>query len=128
MSTRRIIVGEVRSKEIVPMLQAMSTSKGSMCTIHTRDPRGVMDRIIQLALAHGHEMRADLARRMAAGALDLIVYVSIEDESTIGGTVHRYVSEIVEVGGMSEEKVVTTTIFGRDRTAVPFPSICPIVC
>ncbi len=121
MSTRRIIVGEVRSREIVPMLQAMATSKGSMCTIHTRDPRGVMDRIIELALSHGHEMRADLARRMAAGALDLIVYVTIEDESTIGGTVHRYVSEIVEVGGMSEEQVVTTTIFGPgpDGRAIP---------
>jgi pilus assembly protein CpaF len=121
MSTRRIIVGEVRSREIVPMLQAMSTSRGSMCTIHTRDPRAVMDRIVELALSHGHEMRADLARRMAAGALDLIVYITVEDETTIGGTVHRYVSEIVEVGGMSGETLVTTTIFGPgpDGRAIP---------
>lgn len=121
MSTRRIIVGEVRSREIVPMLQAMSTSRGSMCTIHARDPRSVMDRIIELALSHGHEMRADLARRMAAGALDLIVYINIEDETTIGGTMHRYVSEIVEIGGMSGDQVVTSTIFGPgpDGRAIP---------
>ncbi|MEV0649955.1 ATPase, T2SS/T4P/T4SS family [Phytomonospora sp. NPDC050363] len=31
---RRIIVGEVRSREIVPMLQAMAVSQGSLCTIH----------------------------------------------------------------------------------------------
>jgi Flp pilus assembly CpaF family ATPase len=121
MSTRRIIVGEVRSREIVPMLQAMATSRGSMCTIHTRDPRGVMDRIIELALSHGHEMRADLARRMAAGALDLIVYITVEDETTIGGAMHRYVSEIIEVGGMSGETMVSTTIFGPgpDGRAIP---------
>jgi Flp pilus assembly CpaF family ATPase len=125
MSTRRIIVGEVRSREIVPMLQAMATSRGSMCTIHTRDPRGVMDRIIELALSHGQEMRADLARRMAAGALDLIVYVTIEDETTIGGSVHRYVSEIVEVGGMNSETVVTTAIFGPGPDGRGIPKHLP---
>jgi Flp pilus assembly CpaF family ATPase len=121
MSTRRIIVGEVRSREIVPMLQAMATSRGSMCTIHTRDPRSVMDRITELALSYGQDMRADLARRMAAGALDLIVYLNVEDETTIGGSLLRYVSEVVEVGGMSHDTVVTTTIFGpgSDGRAVP---------
>ncbi|GLW34478.1 protein kinase [Actinoplanes regularis] len=121
MSVQRIIVGEVRSREIVPMLQAMATSKGSMCTIHARDSRSVMDRIIELALQHGQEMRADLARRMAAGAIDLILYLTVEDETLIGGRKLRYASELVEVGGMSGEQVVTTLIFGpgADGRAVP---------
>jgi Flp pilus assembly CpaF family ATPase len=121
MSTQRIIVGEVRSREIVPMLQAMSTSRGSMCTIHARNPKAVMDRIVELALSHGQEMRVDLARRMAAGALDLIVYVNVEDETKIGGRKLRYVAEIIEVGGMAEDKLITTTIFGTgpDGRAVP---------
>lgn len=121
MSTRRIIVGEVRSREIVPMLQAMSTSRGSMCTIHARDSRSVMDRIIELALSHGQEMRADLARRMAAGALDVIIYINIDDETGIGGGMHRYVSEVVEIIGMSADTVVTSTLFGPgpDGRAIP---------
>jgi Flp pilus assembly CpaF family ATPase len=121
MSVQRIIVGEVRSREIVPMLQAMSTSKGSMCTIHTRDPHAVMDRIIELALQHGPEMTADLAQRMAAGAIDLILYLTVDDQTSIGGQKLRYVSEIVEIGGMAGDKVVTTTIFGPgpDGRAVP---------
>lgn len=121
MSVQRIIVGEVRSREIVPMLQAMATSKGSMCTIHARDPRSVMDRVIELALQHGAEMKADLARRMAAGAIDLILYITVEDETKLGGRKLRYVSEIVEVGGMSDDRLVTTTIFGPglDGRAVP---------
>jgi Flp pilus assembly CpaF family ATPase len=121
MSVQRIIVGEVRSREIVPMLQAMATSKGSMCTIHARDPRSVMDRVIELALQHGAEMKADLARRMAAGAIDLILYLTVEDETKLGGRKHRYVSEIVEVQGMTDDRLVTTTIFGPgpDGRAVP---------
>jgi pilus assembly protein CpaF len=121
MSVQRIIVGEVRSREIVPMLQAMSTSKGSMCTIHARNPRSVMDRIIELALQYGPEMKADLARRMAAGAIDLILFLTVEDETKIGGRKLRYVSEIVEIGGMSGDQLVTTTVFGPglDGRAVP---------
>ncbi|MFD6757367.1 CpaF family protein [Micromonospora gifhornensis] len=121
LSVQRIIVGEVRSREIVPMLQAMSTSRGSMCTIHARNSRSVIDRIIELALQHGPEMTADLARRMAAGAIDLIVYITVEDETRLGGRKHRYVSEVVEVGGMHDDRMVTTTIFGPgpDGRAVP---------
>lgn len=121
MSVQRIIVGEVRSREIVPMLQAMSTSRGSMCTIHARHPRAVMDRIIELALQYGPEMTADLARRMAGGAIDLIVYINVEDETKLGGRKHRYIAEIVEIGGMTDDRLVTTTIFGPgpDGRGVP---------
>lgn len=121
MSVQRIIVGEVRSREVVPMLQTMTTSRGSLCTIHARHPRAVLDRVIELALSYGREMTPDLARRMAAGALDLIVYINTEDERTIGGRKHRYISEIVEIGGMSGDQVVTTTVFGPgpDGRAVP---------
>ena len=36
MNLRRIIVGEVRGSEAIPMLEAMSTGDGSLCTIHAR--------------------------------------------------------------------------------------------
>ncbi|GIJ29535.1 ATP/GTP-binding protein [Micromonospora qiuiae] len=122
MGVLRIIVGEVRSREIVPMLQAMTTSRGSMCTIHARSPGGVSERIIELALAHGREMTVDQARRMAGNALDLIVYVTVEDETGIGGRKHRYVSHVEEVLGVSEgSRIATTQVFGPgpDGRAVP---------
>jgi pilus assembly protein CpaF len=122
MGVLRIIVGEVRSREIVPMLQAMTTSRGSMCTIHARTSSGVSERIIELALAHGREMTVDQARRMAGNALDLIVYVTVEDETAIGGRKHRFVSHVEEVIGVGEgNRIVTTTIFGpgADGRAVP---------
>ncbi|RIV38865.1 CpaF family protein [Micromonospora radicis] len=122
MGVLRIIVGEVRSREIVPMLQAMTTSRGSMCTIHARTPGGVSERIIELALAHGREMTVDQARRMAGNALDLIVYVTVEDETGIGGRKHRFVSHVEEVLGVGESSRITTTrVFGPgpDGRAVP---------
>lgn len=118
----RIIVGEVRGREIVAMLQAMTTSRGSICTIHARNPSSVIDRAVELALAHGEEMTAELAQRMVAGALDLIVYVNVEDETRIGGRKHRYVSHVVEVVGSGERgQVVTTELFspGHDGRAAP---------
>jgi pilus assembly protein CpaF len=122
MGALRIIVGEVRSREIVPMLQAMTTSRGSMCTIHARTPAGVSERIIELALAHGREMTVDQARRMAGNALDLIVYVTIEDETAIGGRKHRFISHVEEIIGVGDgARISTTTVFGpgADGRAVP---------
>jgi pilus assembly protein CpaF len=122
MSAPRIMVGEVRSHEIVAMLKAMRSSIGSMCTIHTRSAAAVMDRIVELALSHGHGMSAELAQRMAAGSLDLIVYLTLRDERARGGGKLRYVSHIVEVHDSFEAgHVVTTEIFGPgpDGRAIP---------
>jgi pilus assembly protein CpaF len=122
MSAPRIIVGEVRSHEIVAMLKAMRSSLGSMCTIHTRSAAAVMDRIVELALSHGHGMSAELAQRMAAGSLDVIVYLTLRDERARGGAKLRYVSNIVEVHDSFEQgRVVTTEVFapGRDGRAIP---------
>ena len=118
----RVIVGEVRGREIVAMLQAMTTSRGSLCTIHARSPTSVVDRAVELALTHGEEMTAELAQRMVAGALDLIVYVAIEDETHLGGRKHRYLSHVVEILGSGERgQVVATELFtpGPDGRAVP---------
>ncbi len=122
MGAQRIIVGEVRSREIVPMLQAMGTSRGSLCTIHARTPAAVTERIIELALSHGREATVEHATRMAGNALDLIVYVTLEDETGIGGRKHRFVSHIEEVIGVGEgARIATTTVFGPgvDGRAVP---------
>jgi pilus assembly protein CpaF len=122
MSAPRIIVGEVRSHEIVAMLKAMRSSLGSMCTIHTRAASAVMDRIIELALSHSSGMTAELAQRMAAGSLDLVVYLTLQDERQRGGSKLRYVSHLIEVHDSFESgRVVTTELFGPgpDGRATP---------
>ncbi|HEX6684906.1 MAG TPA: ATPase, T2SS/T4P/T4SS family [Candidatus Limnocylindrales bacterium] len=121
LGVRRVIVGETRGREIVPMLRAMTVSRGAMCTIHARAAREVMDSIVQLACSYGNDMGPEQALRIAAQGIDLIVYTSVVDERAIGGAEHRFVSHVVEVGGMREDRVVTTTVFGPgpDGRAVP---------
>ena len=51
MNLRRIIVGEVRGSEVMPMLQAMATGDGSMCTVHSRSAEQAFDRIVTLCLS-----------------------------------------------------------------------------
>ncbi|GGJ89788.1 ATP/GTP-binding protein [Pilimelia anulata] len=114
LNTSRVIVGEVRSREIVAMLQAMGTTGGSLATIHSRGPQMVMDRVVELVLAHRGEHSVQRAFRQVAGAVDLIVYVEMIDETAIGGRKHRFVSHVLEVDGLfpDGDGVRTTTVFG----------------
>ena len=48
---QRILVGEVRRSEIMPMLEAMNSGQdGSMCTLHANSPGEAFDRILILGL------------------------------------------------------------------------------
>lgn len=122
MNLRRIIVGEVRGPEILPMLEAMSTGDGSLCTVHARTAAHALDRIVTLCLSAGVSMTDTFAYRLTAGAVDLLVHLTLLDESAIGGRKHRFVSQVLEVGGLGESnRPATTTVFtpGVDGRAVP---------
>jgi pilus assembly protein CpaF len=127
MNLRRIIVGEVRGPEVLPMLEAMSTGDGSMCTIHARTATHALDRIVTLCLAAGVGMSEPFAYRLTAGSVDLLVHLTLHHEPAIngsaaGGSKHRFVSTVVEVAGLGERgHPVTTTVFGPgpDQRAVP---------
>ncbi|MFJ5680775.1 CpaF family protein [Streptomyces sp. NPDC093097] len=109
----RVIVGEVRSSEIVPMLQAMSAGgSGSMCTIHVRRPHGIISRLVQLATEAG--MDVDAAHHLIAGAIDVVVYLAYDfSDVRHGGRRHRYISHIYEVDDVVGEagRPVLTELF-----------------
>ncbi|MFE0462795.1 CpaF family protein [Kitasatospora sp. NPDC058965] len=114
MTLSRIIVGEVRSGEVVPMLRVMTNGEGgSMCTLHARGPHMVVDRIAELCLEYGAHMTDTLAYRLTANAVDLIVHVSMVDETAVGGRRHRFVSHVLEVTGLGENgRPALNTVFG----------------
>ncbi|WP_329345274.1 CpaF/VirB11 family protein [Streptomyces microflavus] len=108
----RVIVGEVRSTEIVPMLQAMSAGgSGSMCTLHVRRPHAIISRLVQLCTEAG--MQTEAAHHLIASSIDLVVYLTYLDETAIGGRKHRFVSNIYEVHDIVGEggRPVTTELF-----------------
>jgi Flp pilus assembly CpaF family ATPase len=122
MNLRRIIVGEVRGREAIPMLEAMSTGDGSLCTIHARSAHHALDRMVTLCLSAGIGMTDLFAYRLVAGSVDFLVHINLLDESALGGRKHRFVSEVLEINGMSEwGRPSTTTVFerGSDGRAVP---------
>lgn len=132
LNLRRIIVGEVRGSEAIPMLEAMSTGDGSLCTVHARSAARALDRIVTLCLSAGIGMTDTFAYRLAAGAIDFIVHINLLDESAIGGRKHRFVSEVLEIDGIGEfGRPTTTAVFtaGPDGRAVPTypPSCLPVL-
>lgn len=122
MNLRRIIVGEVRGPEVLPMLEAMSTGDGSLCTVHARTAQHAIDRIVTLCLSAGVSMTEAFAYRLLAGSVDLVVHLTLVDEAARGGAKHRFVSHVVEIAGLGESsRPATTAVFGPgdDGRAVP---------
>ena len=122
MNVRRVIVGEVRGPEVVPMLNAMSVGDGSMCTLHARTAGKALDRIVTLCLEQGAGMSDSFAYRAAADGIDFIVHLDLRHDAHDGGTRQRFVAEIIEVDGVGEAgRPVATTVFtpGSDGRAVP---------
>ena len=120
LSANRIIVGEVRAEEIVAMFDAMNTTYGSLCTIHSRDEHGVFDRLAELLLRYGASKNREGAYLTIGNALDFVVYVNMEEYP--GRRPRRYVSSVMEVHGLGEGRQLSRSrIFapGPDGLAVP---------
>ncbi len=92
---QRILVGEVRRGEIMPMLEAMNSGQeGSMCTLHANSPTEAFDRILILGLRGGLALAERAIHILVGMAVDLIVHVRKRFD---GRRTLRYVAEILEV-------------------------------
>ncbi|MER5352597.1 CpaF/VirB11 family protein [Kitasatospora sp. NPDC002551] len=128
MSLRRVLVGEVRGAEVLPMLHAMQEGEGgSMATVHARSAAMTIERLVMLAMEAGTGMTDALAYRVVANAIDFVIYLRLVDETAVGGARHRFVAEVVELTGVGEGgRPSRQTIFGpredggrREPRAVP---------
>jgi Flp pilus assembly CpaF family ATPase len=121
LNLRRIIVGEVRDSEVLPMLQSMITGDGSLCTLHSRSAGKAIGRLVTLCLSAGVGMSEAFAYRLIADGIDLIVHLEME-HGAAGRRPQRFVSEVLELDGIGESgRPVTTQVFapGPDGRAVP---------
>ena len=104
------------------MLEAMSTGDGSLCTLHARTAGHAIDRLVTLCMNAGIGISDAFAYRLVAQAVDLVVHITLLDETAIGGGRHRYVSQVLELNGIGEaNRPALTTVFapGPDGRAVP---------
>ena len=80
MDPQRVIVGEVRGAEVLPMLLAMSQGNdGSMCSIHADSSKGVFGRLAMYAAMTRERLDPDVTNLLVANAVDLIVHLGWVD-------------------------------------------------
>jgi Flp pilus assembly protein, ATPase CpaF len=120
MNPDRVIVGEVRGDEIIPMLNAMSAGNdGSLCTLHADSSATVFNKLGLYAMQAPERLDLAATNQLAAAAIDLIVFIT----RTAQG---RSVASVRQVVGADGRQVITNELFapgpdGRAIPAVPIP-------
>jgi Flp pilus assembly CpaF family ATPase len=115
MNPDRVIVGEVRGDEIIPMLNAMSQGNdGSMCTVHADSSGTVFNKLALYAMQAPERLPVDATHQLAAAAIDLVVFIAKTPQG-------RRVASVRQVVGADDHTVVTNELFapGPDGLAVP---------
>jgi Flp pilus assembly CpaF family ATPase len=98
MDPDRVIVGEVRGEEVLPMLLAMSQGNdGSMCSVHADSSKGVFGRLAMYAAMTRERLEPDVTNLLVANAVDLSVHLGWV-EGTRKVTSIREISRLVEGG------------------------------
>lgn len=104
MRPDRIIVGEVRGKEAVDMLQSVNVGHSAMTTVHANSVRDVVSRLETMVLM-GMEMPISAIRRQIASGFDIMIHLGrLKDGS-------RRVLEIAEPVGFIDGEVQMRTLF-----------------
>jgi pilus assembly protein CpaF len=120
MNPDRLLLGEVRGDELLPMLNAMSQGNdGSMCTIHCNSSAGAFNRMASYAIQSPQRLPVEATNLLVANAIDLVVFVG--QQRVQGRAVRRFVASVREVVQAEGSMVVSNEIFrpGPDGRAVP---------
>ncbi|UGQ10518.1 Flp pilus assembly complex ATPase component TadA [Yinghuangia sp. ASG 101] len=116
MGPDRVIVGEIRGAEVVPMCNAMSQGNdGSMSTLHTSTSRGAFVKLAAYAAQSPERLSLEATSLLVASAVHVVVHIAW---ATDGRRVVSSVREVVDADG---PQVVSNEVYkpGGDRRAVP---------
>jgi pilus assembly protein CpaF len=106
MRPDRIVVGEVRSSEVLDMLQAMNTGhEGSMATVHANSARDAIARMMTMLGMTGTQFSEQIMAQLIARALHIIVHVVRYTDGK------RRISSIVEIVDYQGSQVEVREIF-----------------
>ncbi|WP_150236398.1 CpaF family protein [Nocardiopsis quinghaiensis] len=109
MSPDRVIVGETRGSETVPLLTAMSQGNdGSLTTLHAASSQGAFTKLGAYA-ALSDRLPLEATSLLVAAAVHLVVHVSA---TPTGG---RRVTSVREVVGADGAQVISNEIYRYER-------------
>ena len=111
MRPDRIIVGEVRGKEAVDMLQSVNVGHSAMTTVHANSVRDVVSRLETMVLM-GMEMPLSAIRKQIVSGFDIMIHLGrLKDGS-------RRILEIAEPLEIKEGEVIMQTIYQFEQKGV----------
>jgi Flp pilus assembly CpaF family ATPase len=116
MSPDRVIVGEIRGHEVIPMLNAMSQGNdGSLGTIHASSSAGAFTKLMLYAAQAPERLAPATTNLLVAEAVHLVVHLGFTDRG------RRVLTSVREVVGADGLTVSSNEVFrpGPDGRAVP---------
>ncbi|MHB1167335.1 MAG: CpaF family protein [Carboxydocellales bacterium] len=112
MRPDRIIVGEVRGKEALEMLEAMNTGhEGSMSTLHANGPGESIKRLALMIMRSGLDVEPNLIMELICDTVDVIVHQKRMPEDG-----SRKLIQITEVTGFANGQPQLQDIFRFNQT------------
>jgi pilus assembly protein CpaF len=116
MSPDRVILGEARGGEVVPLLNCMSQGNdGSLATIHTSSSRQAFAKLMTYAAQSPERLSFEATAMLIAEAVDFVVHLAWSRDGV------RVVSSVREVLHADGREVTSNEVFtpGPDRRAMP---------
>lgn len=105
MRPDRIIVGEVRGREVVDMIQAMNTGHdGSMSTGHGNSIRGMLNRLETMYMTDS-QVSVPSVRNQIANAVDIFVHLRRDADG------RRRTAEVAEMIGFDGEEYIVNYLY-----------------
>lgn len=108
MRPDRLIVGEVRSKEAIDMLQSVNVGHTAMTTVHANSVRDVVSRLETMVLM-GMEMPIEAIRGQIVSGFDLMIHLGRCKDGS------RKVMEIAQPVEIKNRDVVMNTLYILDN-------------
>lgn len=116
MQPDRVIVGEVRGAEALPMMLAMSQGNdGSMCTIHADSSLGVFTRLQMYMAMTPERFDVEVTNLMIANAVHFVVHLARLD------TNERVVTSVREITGADGPMVTSNEVYAPDEHGRAMP-------
>ncbi|MFI5808584.1 CpaF family protein [Streptomyces sp. NPDC051561] len=116
MSPDRVIVGEIRGPEVVPMCNAMSQGNdGSLSTIHASTSRGVFTKLAAYAAQSPERLSLEATNLLVASAVHFVVHLGWDAEG------RRAIDSVREVVDADGTQIISNEVYrpGPDGRAVP---------
>ncbi|MBP3895168.1 MAG: CpaF family protein [Mogibacterium sp.] len=109
MRPDRIIVGEVRGREVIDMVQAMNTGHdGSMSTGHGNSIKGMLNRLETMYLMDS-QVSINSVRNQIANAIDIFVHLRRDSRG------RRRLEEVAELAGFDGSSYIINYLYKSDE-------------